>query len=44
MLKTLTVPLAALATVLGHKTITLLGYESRSAFIKHKSELLLRPA
>lgn len=33
-----------IATVLGQKTIVLLGFESRSAFIKSKSEILLRPA
>jgi transposase len=33
-----------IATVLGRKTITLLGFESTSAFIKLKSEILLRPA
>lgn len=41
---TLELKIGRIATVLGAKTITLLGYESRSAFIKHKSELLLRPA
>lgn len=33
-----------IATELGGKTIELLGFESRSAFIKLKSEILLRPA
>lgn len=33
-----------IATVLGRKTITLLGFESTSDFIKRKSEFLLRPA
>ena len=33
-----------IATVLGQKTITLLGFESKRAFIKLKSEFLLRPA
>jgi transposase len=33
-----------IATVLGRKTIVLLGFESRTAFIKRQSEILLRPA
>lgn len=33
-----------IATVLGKKTITLLGYESTAAFIKQKAEILAAPA
>jgi hypothetical protein len=33
-----------IATVLGQKTITLLGFESKAAFVKRKTAILTAPA
>lgn len=41
---TLQLKIGRIATVLGKKTITLLGFESTAAFIKQKSEILTAPA
>lgn len=41
---TLQLKIGRIATALGQKTITLLGFESKEAFIKQKTELLTAPA
>lgn len=41
---TLQLKIGRIATVLGQKTITLLGFESKEAFIKHKTAFFTAPA
>lgn len=41
---TLQLKIDRIATVLGKKTITLLGFESAATFIKQKAEILAAPA